>query len=76
MQGFCSGCAAAIMEFSAGDRHFSAPADFLTCPLWKMWNFFGDYGGAVAWFTAINELERARGGMKQSDRHASRWRTD
>ena len=64
------------MECSAGEQRLLTLGDFQTSRLWKMWNFFGDFAGAAASCIATNELGRARGVMKQSDRHASHSPTD
>ena len=64
------------MEFSAGEVRLLTLGDFQTCRSWKMWNFFGDFAGAVASCIAANELGRAHGVMKQWGRHASHLPTD
>src|SRR5215211_1815201 len=69
--GFCSGCDAAITECSAGEQRLLMLGDFPTWRSWKMWSFFGDSAAAVASCIATNELGRAHGVMKQSDRRAS-----
>ncbi len=76
MRGSCSGCDAAIMEFSAGAVRLSTLGDFQTCRSWKMWNFFGDFAYAVTSCIATNELGRAHVAMKQWGRHASHLPTD
>src|SRR6516164_5789300 len=64
------------MEFSADERRLLTLGDFQTCRSWKMWNFFGDFAGAVASCTATSESEQAHAAMKQSDRLASHLRMD
>src|SRR4029077_7522307 len=64
------------MECSVGEQRLLPLGDFRTCRSWKMWNFFGDFAAAAASCIATNELERAHGVMKQSDRHASHLPTD